>query len=73
MKFSYVSPKNIKVGDIVTNTNQGRIWIILDKQQTKHENIYRFSYMSFDGKVKIDSFEQEVKVLKHVATSAPTC
>ncbi len=73
MKFLYTNPRDINPGDIVTNTNQGRIWIILDKQQTKHENIYRFSYMSFDGKVKIDSFEQEVKVLKHVATSAPTC
>ncbi len=65
MKFSYVSPKNIKVGDIVGNTQVSKIWIILVKQPTKHENIWRFSYMSFDSKVKIDNFEQEVKVLKH--------
>jgi hypothetical protein len=65
VKFSYTNPRDINTGDIVTNTNQGRIWIILNKQPTKHENIYRFSYMSFDGKVKIDSFVQEVKVLNN--------
>lgn len=65
MKFLYTNPRDINPGDILTNTNQGKIWIVLGKYPTKHENIYRFSYMSFDGKVKIDSFEQEVKVLKH--------
>jgi hypothetical protein len=65
MNTTYLIPELIKVGDIVTNTNGSKIWIILNKQPTKHENIYRFSYMSFDGKVEIDSFEQEVKVLNN--------
>lgn len=63
MKFLYTNPRDINPGDILTNTNQGKIWIILNKQPTKHRDRYIFSYMSFDGKVKVDSFEQEIKVL----------
>ncbi len=63
MKFSYTNPEDIKTGDIVTNTQTSKIWIILDKTM-RYENIYRFYYMSFDGKIRFDIFQQQIKVLK---------
>lgn len=63
MKFSYTSPKHIKIGDIITNTQTSKIWIVLNNQTTKYENVYRCSYMSFDGKVRVDLFQEKVRVL----------
>jgi hypothetical protein len=65
MKFLYTNPRDINLGDIVINIQQSKIWIILNKQPTKHENLHMFSYMSFDGKVKVDIFGQEIKVLNN--------
>lgn len=43
MKFLYTNPRDINPGDIVTNIQQSKIWIVLNKQPTKHEkNLYVF-------------------------------
>lgn len=63
MNTTDLIPELIKVGDIVTNTNGSKIWIVLDKWPTKYRSTYMFSYIDFDGNIKNTVFDTKIRVL----------